>query len=130
MVKHPQTKQWAHNYTGRYAWGPNQFMMNYNALGNDLMDFGVISRVSKNLQLFSNLKVDPNKKTEVVSGFKIRFPEWNITGTLSTKGKATSLYKRQMEMFEAAFQGGIDFSDSKKPVTFGLSLTFGMQGGM
>lgn len=33
-------------------------------------------------------------------------------------------------MFEAAFQGGIDFSDSKKPVNFGLSLTFGMQGGM
>lgn len=69
-------------------------MMSYNALGQELMDFGVISSVSKNLKLFSNLKIDPAKKTEVVSGFKIRFPEWNITGTLSSKGKATSLYKR------------------------------------
>jgi hypothetical protein len=69
-------------------------MMSYYGLGQELIDLGVLSKVSKNLQLFSNLRVDPAKKTEVVGGFKIRFPEWNITGTLSSKGKATSLYKR------------------------------------
>jgi len=120
----------AHNYTARYNWGVHQFMFLYNGLGNELLDAGVCSRVSKNLQLFANFKLDPTKKSDLISGFRIRFPEWNITGTIGTSGKATTMYKRQMEMFEAAFQGGIDFKDDKKPAVFGLSLTFGMQGGM
>ena len=89
------------------------------------MDMGVVSRPSKNLQLFSVFKMDPTRKTDFTTGFRIRFPEWDITGTLGSTGKATSLYKRRMEMMEATFQGGIDFSDSKKPVSFGLSLNFG-----
>jgi hypothetical protein len=96
----------------------------------DLMEVGVVSRVSKNLQIFSNFKLDPTKKSDFISGFKIRFPEWNITGTLSSSGKATTLYKKQVDMLEASFQGGIDFADSKKPCTFGVSLTVGAGGGM
>jgi hypothetical protein len=106
-------------------------MMAYNGFAmQELCEFGCVSRLSRNLQLFAAFKMDPTKKSDFTTGFKIRFPEWNITGTIGTSGKATSMYKRQMEMFEAAFQGGIDFSDSKKPISFGLALSFGGGGGM
>jgi len=71
--------------------------------GQELFKAGIISRPSKNLNIFSEFKVDPTKKAEVITGFKTRFPEWNITGTISSTGKATSLYKRNMEIFEVAF---------------------------
>jgi len=51
-----------------------------------------------------------------------------VTGTMSSSGKATSVYKRFVEMFELTFTGSIDFSKPAAPAAFGLSVSLG--GGM
>lgn len=91
---------------------------------------GIVGRPSGNLNLFSEFRVDPANKTEMEVGFRTRFPEWSVTGSLSSKGKAFSLYKRTFEILECTWQGTVDFADPKKPASFGVGLAFGMGGGM
>ena len=80
--------------------------------------------------MFTEFRVDPANKTEMESGFRIRFPEWSVTGSLSSMGKAFTLYKRTFEILEIQWQGNIDFNEPKKPASFGVGLSFGMGGGM
>ena len=85
---------------------------------------GLIGRPSRSLNLFAEYSVNP-KGSEMECGFKTRFPEWNVTGTISSAGKVTSVYKRTMEIFYVTVQGTVDLSDDKKPASFGLGLEVG-----
>jgi len=129
MLYHPQALQWFTNFTGRYDFGQNSLMFVYNNLGmQEKAILGLVGRPSRSLNLFAEFIVDPKNNSEMQCGFKTRFPEWNVTGTVSTTGKATSVYKRTMEIFEVTVQGTIDLKDEKKPATFGLGLNVGMGG--
>jgi len=78
--------------------------------------------------LFAELKAGPDSKTDFLAGFRAKFLEGMITGTLTSSGKATSVYKRFIEMLEVTLTGQMDFSKPMQPVQFGLSVQLG--GGM
>lgn len=86
---------------------------------------GIVGRPSKRLNLFAELKAGPDGKTDFLSGFRAKFMEGMITGTLSSSGKATSVYKRYIEMLELTLTGQQDFTKPMQPVMFGLSLQVG-----
>lgn len=51
-----------------------------------------------------------------------------VTGTVTTSGKTTAVYKKMIEAFELQVNGAIDLKKVTAPTTFGISLTLG--GGM
>jgi len=89
-----------------------------------------VGKPSRNLNLFSEFKLGPHGTSEMEGGFRVRFPEWSVTGSLSSTGKAVSIYRRSFEIFEVTWQGNVDFMEPKKATTFGVGLSFGMGGGM
>ena len=119
------------NYTGRLDHGKNTFLFNYTPVAqHEKLSLGVVGRPSRNLNLFSEYKLGQRSDSELECGFRVRFPEWSVTGMLATSGKAISVYRRNFEIFEVTWQGTMDFMDQKKPATFGVGLSFGMGGGM
>jgi hypothetical protein len=89
---------------------------------------GIISRPSKRLALFAEVKQDPSSKTDFLCGYRAQFMEGQVTGTLTRSGKAGALYKRMIDMFEVTFTGQLDFSKPNNPTKFGVSMSLG--GGM
>jgi hypothetical protein len=89
---------------------------------------GIVSRPSKRLSLFAELKADPTNKTDFLAGYRATFMEGQVTGTLTRSGKASTMYRRMIDMFEVTFSGQLDFSKPNNPTTFGVSVSLG--GGM
>ena len=89
---------------------------------------GIVGKPARRLQLFAELKATPHNTTDCLAGFRAKFQEGMVTGTMSTSGRATSVYKHQIEFLEVSLITTIDFSKPKAPITFGMGLNLG--GGM
>lgn len=119
------------NYAGRFEHGKNTYLFSYSPVNQqEQLSMGIVGRPSRNLNLFSEFKIGQHGASEMEGGFRIRFPEWTVTGSMNSAGKAMSVYRRSFEIFEVTWQGSVDFMEPKKAATFGVGLTFGMGGGM
>lgn len=99
------------SYTGKYDFGNHSLFASFQPLHPAEKYYcGIISRPSKRLQLFSELKAGPDGKTDMLGGFRARFQEGLVTGSIASSGKATSVYKRFVEMFEVTLTTQMDFS--------------------
>lgn len=118
------------SYAGKYeAHNKCIFLANYTETNpHEKLLLGVVGKPSQRLHLFAQLNVDPMNKTDSMVGFRARFMEGHVTGSMSTSGKATSQYKRFVEMFEVSFTSQMDFRKPQTPISFGVGLQLG--GGM
>jgi hypothetical protein len=53
-----------------------------------------VSRPSKRLSLFAELKAGPDNKTDFLAGYRANFSEGAITSFLSSSLKAVTIYRR------------------------------------
>jgi len=74
------------------------------------MTVGAVGRPSKKLSLFSQISVDPANKTDFLGGFRARFMSSMLTGTMSSSGKLTSIFKKPAEPLNTTWTGIVDFS--------------------
>jgi len=87
---------------------------------------GIVSRPSKRLALFAELKATPDNKTDYLAGYRATFSEGTVTGCMTSGLKATAIYKRMVgEMFQLTFTGTQDFSKPQTPAQFGVSMSIG-----
>jgi len=89
---------------------------------------GIVGKPARRLQLFAELKANQTNATDMLAGFRAKFQEGMVTGTMSTSGKATSVYKHQIEFLEVSLVTTMDFSNPRLPISFGMGLNLG--GGM
>lgn len=116
-------------YAANYNLDIHSFYAQYFPLARkETLSFGYVGRPSKRLNLFTELKGSPQDGfSDTVLGFRAKFMEGMVTGTLSSSFKATSTYKRYIENFlQLQFITQLDFQKPEKPVTFGVSLSLGM----
>jgi len=59
----------------------------------ETLTFGYVGKPSKRLQLFTELKGSLDGFSDTLVGFRVRFLEGMITGTMTSSFKATSVYK-------------------------------------
>ena len=89
---------------------------------------GIVGKPARRLQLFAELKANQTNATDMLAGFRAKFQEGMVTGTMSTSGKATSVYKHQIEFLQVSLVTTMDFSNPRLPISFGMGLNLG--GGM
>jgi hypothetical protein len=123
----PQKKEAAFCYGATYAKDMHQFFAQYHPLARkETMTVGYVGRPSKRLTLFTELKGSSEGFSDTTVGFRVRFLEGMLTGTLSSSLRATSIYKHFVEnIFQLQFSSQMDFSKPEKPTVFGLSLSLG-----
>ena len=74
------------------------------------MTVGYVGRPSKRLMLFTELKGSAEGFSDTTVGFRVKFMEGMLTGTMSSSFKATSIYKHYVEnIFQLQFSSVIDF---------------------
>ena len=83
---------------------------------------GLIGRPSRRLHLFTEIKSDNTNNTETTVGFRARFGGGSVTGCIGTNGKATSIYKHAVDLFELGFSTQMNFKRPEQPVSFGVTL--------
>ncbi len=78
--------------------GQHKFYAAYLLIAKkESLSLGYVARLSRRLQLFSELKGQLVGFSDTLFGFRMMFMEGMITGSLSTSGKATSIYKHVIE---------------------------------
>ena len=99
MFYMPHTKDITFCYGGTYSHDIHQFFAQYNPLARkETLTFGYVGRPSKRLTLFTELKGRTEGGfSDTTVGFRVRFLEGMLTGTLSSSFKATSIYKHYVE---------------------------------
>lgn len=115
-----------------FKWNPNANQAN-TVLGSyspthpqEKILLGVVTRPSKRLALFAELKAGPDNKTDFLAGYRCNFQEGTVSGTMSSGLKATAMYRRVcIDMFQLTFTGQMDFMTPQKPAQFGVSMSFG-----
>lgn len=94
----PHTKEVHFCYGGTYARDMHQFFAQYHPLARkETLTFGYVGRPSKRLTLFTELKGSAEGFSDTTVGFRVRFLEGMLTGTISSSLKATSIYKHYVE---------------------------------
>jgi hypothetical protein len=64
--------------------------------------------------------------SDTLFGFRVKFMEGIVTGTISSSFKATSVYRHYIEnILMLSFSSTIDFNKPEKPAMFGVSLSVG-----
>jgi hypothetical protein len=95
----------------------------------ETLNFGYVGKPSKRLTLFTELKGSMEGFSDTTAGFRVRFMEGMVTGSITSSFKATSVYKHYVEnILQLTFSSAIDFQKPEKPAQFGVSLSLG--GGM
>jgi Eukaryotic porin len=126
----PQQNQVHFCYGLTFAHDMHQFFAQYHPLARkETLTVGYVGRPSKRLTLFTELKGSGEGFSDTTAGFRVRFMEGMLTGTISSSFKATSIYKHYVEnIFQLQFSSAIDFQKPEKPAVFGVGLSLG--GGM
>ena len=114
-------------YAAMYSRDIHQYFFMYNPFARkETLNIGYVGRPSKRLTLFTELKGSGEGFSETLAGFRVRFMEGMLTGSISSAFKATSTYKHFIEgMLALTFSSSIDFSKPEKAATFGVSLSLG-----
>jgi hypothetical protein len=117
------------SYATRYDHNENTYLLSYSPINpQEKLMAGIISKPSKRLNLFAEFKTAQDNKTNLLVGYRARFQAGMVTGTIATNGKATTNYRKFIDMFELTINGAMDFAKPQSPATFGVSL--GLGGGM
>ena len=89
------------NYTGRVEHGKNTFLFSYSPVNQqEKLSLGVVGRPDRKLNLFGEFKLGPHGSSEAEAGFRVKFPEWSVTSSLASSGKAMSVWRHSFEFFE------------------------------
>jgi hypothetical protein len=123
----PQNKEVHFCYGGVYTDGMHQYFAQYHPLARkETLNFGYVGKPSKRLTLFTELKGSMEGFSDTTAGFRVRFMEGMVTGSISSSFKATSVYKHFVEnILQLTFSSAIDFQKPEKPAQFGVSLSLG-----
>lgn len=124
----PQHNRSLFSYGAKWqATAKTMFLATYNAAHpQEKILLAMVSRPSKRLALFAELKAGPDNKTEYLGGYRMNFSEGaQITGSLTSGLKAVTVYRKMIEMFSITMTGSIDFSKPTAPATFGVALSLG-----
>ena len=85
-------------YAANYNQDIQSFYAQYFPLARkETLSFGYVGKPSKRLTLFTELKGSPDGFSDTVLGFRAKFMEGMVTGTLSSSFRATSTYRRIVE---------------------------------
>lgn len=104
------------SYTGRYDAGENTFIASFNPLHpQEKLMAAILSKPSKRLNLFAEFKTGQDNKSSLLVGYRTRFAEAMVTGSVSTSGKATANYRKFIEMLELNITGSVDFLKPSQP---------------
>ena len=83
---------------------------------------GIVGRPGNRLNLFSEFKILGDNRSDVITGFRTKFSEGTLTGSLSSSGKAVSIYKHYVAIIELSFQTQMEFAKPNAPISFGMGL--------
>lgn len=87
---------------------------------------GIVSRPSKKVALFAEVKATPDSKTNFLAGYRAQFSEGVCTGFFTSDLKGYGIYKRVVgDMLQLTFSGMNDFAAPQKAVQFGVSVSVG-----
>ena len=76
-------------------------MFNYSPINqHEKLSIGVVGKPDRRLNLFGEFKLSPQGASETEAGFRVKFPEWSVTGSLSSSGKAMSVWRHSFDFFE------------------------------
>jgi hypothetical protein len=127
MFYFPQNKEVAFCYGGIYTDGIHSYFAQYHPLARkETMNFGYVGKPSKRLTLFTELKGSMEGFSDTTAGFRVRFLEGMVTGSITSSFKATSVYRHYVEnILQLTFSSAIDFQRPEKPAQFGVSLSLG-----
>lgn len=104
----------------------HSFYASYVPYNKEAFQLGYIGKPSKRLCLFSELRGTASGQSDSIVGFRVKFMEGMLTGTLTTSGKASAVYKHYIEsVLCLTFGSQLDFQRPEKPATFGISLSMG-----
>ena len=104
------------SYGARLDRGEATYLASYNPMNpHEACMAGVVTKPSKRLNLFAELKTGKDGKTATMVGYRARFQEGMVTGTVNSKGAATANYRKFIDMFEVTFTGAMDFSKPASP---------------
>lgn len=92
------------SYQGKYKYDNSVFFASYSPVTPEKVNLGVVSKPGHRLGLFSEFKILNDNRSDLVAGFRARFQEGMLTGTMSTSGKAVSIFKHQLAIIELSFQ--------------------------
>lgn len=125
----PMHRRTIFSYGAKWDVNENTFLASYSPMNpQEKMLVAVVSKPSRRLHLFSELKFGQDNKSALNMGYRARFNEGMITGSITSAGKASTVYRKFIDMFEVTVNGSMDFAKPAQPVQFGLS--FGLGGGM
>jgi hypothetical protein len=127
MFYFPQNKEVAFCYGGIYTDGIHSYFAQYHPLARkETLNFGYVGKPSKRLTLFTELKGSMEGFSDTTAGFRVRFLEGMVTGSITSSFKATSVYRHYVEnILQLTFSSAIDFQRPEKPAQFGVSLSLG-----
>jgi hypothetical protein len=98
MVYAPHTRDVMFCYAGMYTHDIHQYFAQYFPLAKkETLTFGYVGRPSKRLTLFTELKGSGEGFSETTAGFRVKFMEGMLTGSITSSFKATSIYKHYVE---------------------------------
>lgn len=111
MVYAPHTRDVMFCYAGTYTHDIHQYFAQYFPLAKkETLTFGYVGRPSKRLTLFTELKGSGEGFSETTAGFRVKFMEGMLTGSITSSLKATSIYKHYVEnMLVVQFSSQLDF---------------------
>ena len=123
----PHTKEVHFCYGGIYTDGIHQYFGQYHPLARkETLNFGYVGKPSKRLTLFTELKGSMEGFSDTTAGFRVRFMEGMVTGSITSSLKATSVYRHTVEnILQLTFSSAIDFQKPEKPAKFIVSLSLG-----
>lgn len=94
----PMQREVAFCYGATYAKEIHQYFFQYHPLARkETLTVGYVGRPSKRLTLFTELKGSGEGFSETTAGFRVKFLEGMLTGSISSSMKATSIYKHFIE---------------------------------
>lgn len=88
---------------GKYKFGDSTFFASYSPMTPEMINLGVVGKPGNRLNLFSEFKILQDNRSDLVTGFRTRFSEGMLTGSLSSSGKAVSIYKHYLQIIELSF---------------------------
>lgn len=116
-----------YNFGFKFNHGKNTFLGHYLPISpKDTLTLGYITRPSKHLNMFAELRASPQGFSESTMGFKLRFNSGTLTGSLNSQWKASSVVSIMMDsMIMTSVNASVNFAKPEDPATFGIALSLG-----
>ena len=120
----PHTRDVIFNYAGKFQKDIHTLVAQYVPVAKkETLSLGYVAKPSKKLTLCSELKTSPEGFSDTTMGFRLRFTQGMISGTISTSYKAQSVLQHQLDQFiQMSFHLMFGFrNETKAPFITGQS---------